>query len=218
MPNNINLYQPRAPRRAPVRRWLLPAALLAAGAIALSYALQARETAALQARLARAQANAERLARQAEQVPAAIERETKQLAALEQDVLALESLAARLTPGSVAAGAGFASQLRAFGRATAEGVWLTGIRIDQTSGQLTLEGRALDAARLPLLIAALGGEPAFNGLAFATLDLKLAEDAGRGDMPADVVKFRVASTPKDTTPIAAATVAGAAASGMGAGR
>lgn len=205
MANNINLYQPRGPRRAPVRRWMVAAAVLAVGAIALTYALQMGETAALQARLARAHADAERLARQAEQVPAAVERETTQLTALEQEVLALESLAERLARGQVAAAAGFAPQLRAFGRATADGVWLTSIHIDQTRDQLTLEGRALDATRLPLLIAALGREPAFAGLAFATLDLKLAEDAGRGDMPADVVKFRVASVPKTTTVAVAGT-------------
>jgi Tfp pilus assembly protein PilN len=202
MKHDINLYQPHRGARVPVplRRWAALALLCFTALGALWYAQLAGETAALAASVARAQADAARVSHQTERLPQVLQRETEQVNAIEAEVLALEALADRLTRGGLGRVEGFAPQLRAFGRATADGVWLTGIRIDNAGDQLAVEGRALEAARVPHLLAALGREPAFAGRAFATLELKSADDAGRGAMPVDAVKFRVASAKTEGAP------------------
>ena len=121
----------------------------------------------------------------------------------EADVAAMEALAARLASGAFARTEPFTEPLRAFARARAEGVWLTGIRLNNASGQLVLEGKALDAARVPQLLAALQREPRFAGTEFARIEMQPAAE------PAGAVQFRIAS---------AETNAGDAAANAGGGR
>ena len=108
-------------------------------------------------------------------------------AATEADVVALEALAARLANGAVARAEPFIGPLRALARARADGAWLTGIRLNNASGQLVLEGKALDAARVPLLLAALQNEPRFAGTEFARIEMQPASE------PAGAVQFRITS-------------------------
>lgn len=106
-------------------------------------------------------------------------------ASAEADVAALEALASRLGEIASARNEPFTESLRALARARAEGVWLTGIRLGHARGPMVLEGRALDASRVPLWLAALQSEPRFAGTAFARIDLQPARE------PAGAVQFRI---------------------------
>jgi Tfp pilus assembly protein PilN len=106
--------------------------------------------------------------------------------------VALERLAARLTGGALGRIEGFSAALTALAQASTDGVWLTGVTLDNTAGQLALEGKALDAARVPLLLAALTRQPRFNGTEFAKMELTRADDAGRAT-PEGTVHFRIAT-------------------------
>jgi MSHA biogenesis protein MshI len=102
------------------------------------------------------------------------------------DVVALEALATRLTAGTLGRREPFAESLRALARARTDGVWLTGIRLAH-GGALTLEGKALDAERLPQFLAALQHESHFAGAEFARIEMHPARD------PAGAVQFRITS-------------------------
>jgi MSHA biogenesis protein MshI len=110
------------------------------------------------------------------------------LAGAEADVAALEALAARLAGGTLSRAEPFTEPLRAFARARTEGVWLTGIRLNNASGQLVLEGKALEAAHVPQLLAALQREPRFAGTEFARIEMQPAQE------PAGAVQFRISSS------------------------
>jgi Tfp pilus assembly protein PilN len=229
MPQNINLYE--APRRkagAPVtlRGVAASAALLLAG-LACMHWIELQRSATLNDRLVRMRADKERLERQLTQLPTPQASDAR-LQQDEQDVVALEQIAARLSAGALGSSGSFTEHLRALSRATTEGVWLTGIRIDNAGSRLTLEGRALDAARVPQLFTALRSEKLFEGMQFATLELKALGDAAQASAsPAPVpkgqpqlVQFRI-RTPEPVQGAAPAPVAtapaGAPAAAAGAG-
>lgn len=138
--------------------------------------------------MANSKAEIERLGRLLKEVPTE-DSQSDRFAAEERDIKTLEAVAARLTAGVLGRAGSFTESLKGLGRATHDGVWLTGIKLHQASGRLSLEGKALDAARVPMLIAALSQEPQFAGTAFATLDIK--RDEARSD--SSVVNFRITS-------------------------
>jgi hypothetical protein len=176
MAQNINLYEAprkREQRGVTPRRVAAIAALLVA-ALGTLHWVDRQRTAQLTAELAQLRAAHERISRQAAAVPAdtaAAERLQRD----ERDVAALEQIAARLTAGALGRSDAFTAQLQALARSTTDGVWLTGIRIDNARNTLVLEGRALDPARVPQLFSALRNEPLFAGLAFSALELKSLE-------------------------------------------
>jgi Tfp pilus assembly protein PilN len=65
-------------------------------------------------------------------------------------------------------------------------VWLTAIRLEAGGGALALEGRALDAARVPAYIQGLRREPLLAGTTLAAIDLKSSEHEA-----SDGVSFRL---------------------------
>jgi hypothetical protein len=200
MAQNINLYE--APHRAtgsPVTpRGVMAVAALLVAALASLHWLDLQRNATLNDKLARMRSDRERMERQVNQLPAS-DRTDARLQKEELEVAALEGIAARLSSGALGRAGGFTEHLSALSRAGAEGVWLTGIRIDNGSRRLVLEGRALDAARVPQLFVALRGERLFEGMDFAALELKVVEApaAGAAGASADIrkgqqpVQFRV---------------------------
>lgn len=192
MAQNINLYSRSRQKRAELfsaRGVALIAVSLVLGFGVLALA-EMQHTSTLRARIAAAKAESERLARLLKQLPTETN-QSDQLAAEERDVKALEAVAARLTAGVLGRSGSFTESLKGLGRALHEGVWLTGIKLHQASGRLALEGRALDAARVPRLIEALGQQPEFAGTAFAALDIKREERATPSGEA--VVSFRITS-------------------------
>jgi len=198
MAQNINLLEQTssAPSAARVglRRAVIAAVLIGVVTATVA-ALQLRSLENARAELARVRAESQRLER--EQVHAA----TPDAALLEQishderDVEALELIAHQLTNGSFGRTQGFADELRAFGRATAPGIWLTGLKLDNPTNSMTLDGKAIDASRVPALIHALESEPHFSGTRFASIELHISETEASG--APRTVAFRIATPVSD---------------------
>lgn len=77
--------------------------------------------------------------------------------------------------------AGFSPRLRALANEGFPGVWLTGIEFDQTG--FRLEGRALQAARIPDYLALLARQPALDRLALSGFRIEMPEPAGNEPAP-----------------------------------
>lgn len=191
MAQNVNLNSRARKPRADAfstRGIVAIAAALVVGFGLLGW-VETRRASALHAQAVGDRAESERLQRLLRQIPVN-GGHSERLLAEERDIAALETVAARLTAGVLGRAGSFTDSLKGLGRATTEGVWLTGIRLNQGSGRIALEGKALDAARVPALMAALGRQPQFAGTAFATLDIR--RDETRSDEA--VIRFRITST------------------------
>jgi Tfp pilus assembly protein PilN len=193
--SNINLLERKAPAGLAlpwVRRAIFASGLLAALA-AGAFALQSRDLRAVQRDLARVQAQTERLQRAVSEVPSPDAALADRLASEEREVQALEAVARTLSTGGLAHTTGFVGPLQAFGRATTEGAWLTGLTLDNRRGSMVVEGRALDASRVPALLQTLKAEPYFAGTTFSAIEMTAA--APNAPSAADrALKFRL-STP-----------------------
>jgi Tfp pilus assembly protein PilN len=215
MAQNINLYQkpPKPPGGVFSRTGIVALVVLAAGSVALLQQLGAREIADRRAELTRLQDEAKRLERMLADVPSPNESAIEQLAADEREVAGLEAVASRLSAGALGRSGGFIDHLRAFGRATAEGVWLTAIRLDNAGGGLVIEGKAVQPDRLPVYFAALRTEPLFAGTGLASIEVKASDekpaqsDTGRSTL----VEFRIRSIDTRAAPKPAVAAAPEAA-------
>lgn len=198
----INLLPPNRTQRARrlSRTMMFALALLAAVALTLHALYEERKVAATRVAAAQIDAQTERLQRLLQQQAPA---PSTDLAALERDVASLEAVAARLAGGPLGAD-GFAGTLRVLAQARTDGVWLTAIKLDRSSGSVTLEGRALQADRVPALIDALGQQPTLAGTRFSAMEMKPDDGALPGDLggPAPL-RFRLAAH-LAATPMAAA--------------
>lgn len=67
---------------------------------------------------------------------------------------------------------GLAAYLRGFAKQSVDGLWLTGISIDNDQHAMTIRGRSLQADLLPLYIERLSKEPVFSGHEFGGLLIK----------------------------------------------
>jgi Tfp pilus assembly protein PilN len=227
MAQNINLYE--APRKQ-ARQGVSPQRVAAiAGLLVVTLGtlhwVDRQRTAQLAAELAQLRATHDRISRQTAALPADTAA-AQQLQQDERDIAALEQIAARLTAGALGRSDAFTAHLQALARSTTDGVWLTGIRIDNASKTLELEGRALDPARVPQLFTALRNEPLFGGLAFSAFELKAVELTPKDPAAADttrsqLVRFRIrtpdpvvaGATPASPATPTQATSAGSAAAG-----
>jgi Tfp pilus assembly protein PilN len=193
--DNINLFERKAPSglASPQVRWAIfgCATVVALGVVALG--VQSRGLLSQRQELARVQARTNRLQHAMTEVPSPDVALAERLAAKERDVQALEAVARTLSTGGLAHTAGFVAPLQAFGRASTEGVWLTGLTLDNRHGSMVLEGRALDASRIPALLQTLKAEPYFAGTTFSAIEVTPGTDGS--PIAADrVLKFRI-STP-----------------------
>ncbi len=68
----------------------------------------------------------------------------------------------------------YAALLKAFSKQSINGLWITGLSIDQDAEALSIKGRALHADLLPALIARLRAEPALKGKTFTDLKMQSA--------------------------------------------
>lgn len=193
MAQNINLYAAGRRRRARFSRAGLAAVTgLALAAIAAFSALEARHRDELRTAAVAAERAAARLEQFLAAAPKSAQRAQEEQSAAEAEVLALEAVAGRLSAGQLGRTTGFTQSLRALARGSTEGLWLTGVHLDNHGAQIALEGKALDAARVPALIERLRRAPQFAGTEFATIELKPAEEAG-SRAPATLVRFRLAT-------------------------
>jgi Tfp pilus assembly protein PilN len=205
MPQNINLLERKAPSglsSARARKAALMLGLLVAAGV-LAYLAQSHELRTLRQDLARAKAQSEHLQRASVEVPSPDVALAERMASQEREVQALETVARTLSTGGLSHTTGFVGALRAFANTSTEGVWLTGLNLDNRRGSLVLEGRALDASRVPAYLQTLSAEPYFAGTTFTAIELTAGSDTSA--LAADrVLKFRV------WTPTADADAASAA--------
>jgi Tfp pilus assembly protein PilN len=199
---NIDLFERQVPTglASPAGRRAVLASVLGLIASALVYLLQNQELRSTRHELERVQALNDHLQRSIAGIPGAELAMSDRLAAAEDEVHAQETVVHTLTTGGLAHTSGFATSLRAFGRTSTEGVWLTAIDLDNRRGSIVVEGRAIDASRIPLMLQNLRTDPYFAGTTFSAIELS----AGNADstVASDrALRFRV-STP--TADLAAA--------------
>ena len=210
--HNINLLERKAPAGLALR-WVRRAVLVSGSLVtlgALAFVVQSRDLRTVRLDLERAQAQTERLQRAIAEVPSPDAALADRLASEERDVQALEAVAHTLSTGGLAHTTGFVGPLQAFGRATTEGAWLTGLSLDNRRGSMVVEGRALDASRVPALLQTLKAEPYFAGTTFSAIEMTagVPSAASAADR---ALKFRMSTPTADVeTPGQAASAAGAA--------
>lgn len=187
MSQQINLFDPRfRPQKPHFSARTMAWAVLAVGALAILigevYAFQNR-------RLEAALAETEKQAAQFRERAAALARDiggpgrggalADELARVEQQLQIRRQLLESLHGGAGGAAEGFSPYLAALARQSVEGVWLTGIDIAGSTGELSLKGRVLEGELVPAYIQRLHREPLFKGRAVQDLQLAAKNDGAR---------------------------------------
>ncbi len=190
MSQQINLYNPLLLKQQKLFSLATMAqalGLILAGAL-LFYAYAWRNAAAMekqaaeasrmhastQARLASLQAESGAGAR------APSTRLQEEVARLEAELIARQSVLAQLGRGEFGNRQGFSEYFRALSRQTLDGLWLTGFQVTG-AGEISISGRALDPELVPVFIGQLKREKAMAGKTFATLEMHLPESAPAQD-------------------------------------
>ncbi len=206
---NINLLERKAPAGL-ASRWVRRAIVASVSLVALGalvFLVQSRDLRTVRRDLAHVQAQTERLQHAIVEVPSPDAALADRLGSEEREVQALEAVAHTLSTGGLAHTTGFVGPLQAFGRATTEGAWLTGLTLDNRRGSMVVEGRALDASRVPALLQTLKAEPYFSGTTFSAIEMTAGAPnaASAADRP---LKFRISTPTADVeTPGQAAVTA-----------
>ena len=106
-----------------------------------------------------------------------------EVARLEAEVKARESVVAALHTGELGNTAGFSGYFAAFGRKTMPGVWLTGFSVGESGNDLQLRGRVLHPDLVPAYLRALNDESVMRGRQVTELKLT-AKEASTTQPPA----------------------------------
>jgi hypothetical protein len=208
MPQQINLYNPafEAKRalitmKGAVAGWMATAALVAAiaGYQLISLRSAEQQERELELQLTTAQADAQRLGGQmaSRRHDPRIAEEVTQL---EGDVKGRQEVMNMLRSGELGDTRGFSDHLKAFARQSFEGVWLTGLSIATAGRDVSVEGRALQAAYVPSYLKRLNGEAAMGGHPFSELLIQepAPDPAAKTPVRASFVEFRL-TTKSDAT-------------------
>lgn len=201
MPQQINLYNPAfEAKRALISMkgaaagWVATTALVVAIAgyqwISLRSAEQQERE--LERQVAAAQADAQKLGSQMasrRHDP----RIAEEAAQLEGDVKGRQEVMTLLRSGGLGDTRGFSDHLKAFARQSFEGVWLTGLSIATAGRDVSVEGRALQAAYVPNYLKRLNGENAMQGHPFSELVIEepAPDPAAKPPVRPNYVEFRL---------------------------
>ena len=205
MPQQINLYNPAfEAQRAllsfndAIAGWAVIAVLIvslcAYQMISLrSVEQQERESAR---QLASAQADAQRLGSEMgsrRRDP----RFAEEVARLEAEVSSRQEVMGVLRAGALGDTRGFSDHLKAFARQSFEGVWLTGLSIATAGRDVSIEGRALQAAYVPGYLKRLNGESAMQGHPFSELVIQepAPDPAAKPPVRPNYVEFKLTTKP-----------------------
>lgn len=109
-----------------------------------------------------------------------VEAQMQQIQALEQKITMQKNMIKAIGLNKEAQGQSYAEILKALSRQSVDGLWITGLSIEENTEVLSIQGRAVDANLLPTFIAQLRMEPALKGKSFTDLtmqsnDKKIAE-------------------------------------------
>ena len=177
MPQQINLYNPafEAQRallsfKGAVAGWVVIAALVVvfAGYQMVSLRSVQQQERELAPQVAAAQADAQRLGG----AVASLRHDpriTEEITRLEGEVKGRQEVMTMLRSGGLGDTRGFSDHLKAFARQSFEGVWLTGLSIATAGRDVSIEGRALQAAYVPSYLKRLNAENAMQGHPFSEL-------------------------------------------------
>lgn len=215
MPQQINLYNPAfAARRAAlsftgaVMGWVVVAVLIVAIAAYQAISVQSleRQERELARQLAAAQAEAQKLGGEMSSRrhdPKIAE----ELARLEGEVSGRREVMDVLHAGVLGDTRGFSDHLRAFARQSFEGVWLTGLSIATAGRDVSIEGRALQAAYVPNYLKRLNAESAMQGHPFSELLIQepAPDPAAKAPVRPNYVEFRLATKADAATAAKAGT-------------
>lgn len=178
MAQQINLFNPiflKQKRYFSATAMAQAIGLIVIGVLAI-YALQVRQTRALERVAAEAQ---KQLDERKAQI-AVFARQTAgdtskalaaELEAAEARLVERRSLLDDVRTGVGGDARGYSRYLAALARANTSGVWLTGVEIGGKSGDLVIKGRALESALVPAYIDALKRQPPFTGRRVGELKL-----------------------------------------------
>lgn len=205
MPQQINLYNPAfEAKRTPMSMkgvaagWLATATLVVAIALYQLISLRSAEQQAreLEQQVATAQAEVQRLGSQMasrRRDPRIAEEATQ----LEGDVRGRQEVMSLLRSGGLGDTRGFSDHLKAFARQSFEGVWLTGLSIATAGRDVSVEGRALQAAFVPSYLKRLNGESAMQGHPFSDLVIQepAADPAAKPPVRPNYVEFKLTTKP-----------------------
>lgn len=98
-----------------------------------------------------------------------------EIARLEGEVKARQSIVAALRTGELGNTAGFSGYFAAFGRKAMPGVWLTGFSLGESGNDLQVRGRVLHPDLVPAYLKLLNGEPVMRGRQVTELKLSAKE-------------------------------------------
>ena len=205
VPQQINLYNPAFETQrtlltfqGAIAGWIIAAFLIAsvAGYELFSVRALQRQHNELTKAVADAQADTLRFGRDV----AARRRDpqiTQEIVRLEAEVSGRQEVMAALRSGGLGDTRGFSDHLKAFARQSFEGVWLTGVSIAAAGKDVSIEGRALQAAHVPAYLRRLNGEAAMQGHPFSELLIQEpAESAkAKATVRANFVEFKLATRP-----------------------
>ena len=205
MPHQINLYNPAFEEqrallsfKGAVTGWLVIAVLVAAVAgyqAISSHSMEKQERELAQA-VAAAQADAQRLGGEM----ASRKRDPRiaeQAALLEEEVKSRQEVLEVLRSGGLGDTRGFSDHLKAFARQSFEGVWLTALSIATAGRDVSVEGRALQAAYVPSYLKRLNGEAAMQGHPFSELVIQepAPDPAAKNPVRPNYVEFKLTTKP-----------------------
>ena len=205
MPQQINLYNPafEAKRalmslKGAVAGWVVIAALVVvfAGYQMISLRSVEQQERELARQVAAAQADAQRLG--GEMASRRHDpRITEEVTRLEGEVKGRQEVMNMLGSGGLGDTRGFSDHLKAFARQSFEGVWLTGLSIATAGRDVSVEGRALQAAYVPSYLKRLNGENAMQGHPFSELLIQEpAPDPGaKTPVRPNYVEFKLTTKP-----------------------
>jgi len=208
MPQQINLYNPafEAQRalislKGAVAGWAVIAALVVvfAGYQMISLRSVEQQERELARQMAAAQADAQRLG--GEMASRRHDpRITEEVTRLEGEVSGRQEVMNILRSGGLGDTRGFSDHLKAFARQSFEGVWLTGLSIATAGRDVSIEGRALQAAYVPSYLKRLNGENAMQGHPFSELLIQepVPDPGAKSPVRPNYVEFKLTTKPDAT--------------------
>jgi hypothetical protein len=205
MRQQINLYNPAFEEKralmslkGAVAGWVVIAALVVvfAGFQMISLRSVEQQERELARQVAAAQADAQRLG--GEMASRRHDpRITEEVTRLEGEVRGRQEVMNILRSGGLGDTRGFSDHLKAFARQSFEGVWLTGLSIATAGRDVSIEGRALQAAYVPSYLKRLNGENAMQGHPFSELLIQepVPDPGAKTPVRPNYVEFKLTTKP-----------------------